>query len=134
MQLLRLRPAFADHEVVFVTVNSECSEQVKNARFYRVNDATRWNKFGLLQLVCRLFWIMLRERPDVIVTTGASPGYLGLVLGKVFRARTIWLDSMANVDQLSLSGEWAGRHADLWLTQWPELARENGPYYAGAVL
>jgi hypothetical protein len=31
-------------------------------------------------------------------------------------------------------GERLGRHADLWLTQWPHLATPSGPVFAGAVL
>jgi hypothetical protein len=41
---------------------------------------------------------------------------------------------MANAEALSLSGEMAGRHADLWLTQWQHLARPEGPEYRGSVL
>ena len=54
--------------------------------------------------------------------------------GKLIGARTIWIDSLANVDQLSKAGRMAGPHADLWLTQWPDLAGDNGPDYAGQVL
>jgi hypothetical protein len=54
-------------------------------------------------------------------------------------ARTIWLDSIANVDELSLSGQMAGRFADLWLTQWPHLTEADSlgqrrPAFAGTVL
>jgi hypothetical protein len=82
----------------------------------------------------QLFWIVFKERPDVIISTGAAPGYIAIRLGKLFGARSIWVDSIANVEQLSMSGALAGGRADLWLTQWPHLAKENGPYYKGAVL
>jgi hypothetical protein len=49
-------------------------------------------------------------------------------------AKTIWLDSMANVECLSLSGQKIKGHADLWLTQWDHLAAPGGPQYAGSVL
>jgi UDP-N-acetylglucosamine:LPS N-acetylglucosamine transferase len=78
--------------------------------------------------------ILLRERPDVIISTGAAPGYFALRLGKWFGARTIWVDSIANVEKLSLSGQRVGKYADLWLTQWPHLARPEGPYFMGGVL
>ena len=81
-----------------------------------------------------MFWIMLRERPDVIISTGAAPGLLAVVLGKLMGARTLWLDSIANADRLSLSGKLAGRYANLWLTQWPHLAGVDGPSFRGAVL
>ena len=42
--------------------------------------------------------------------------------------------SIANAEELSLSGAKAGSCADLWLTQWPHLAREGGPRYLGNVL
>ncbi|MFQ5805354.1 MAG: hypothetical protein ACE5I3_02760 [Phycisphaerae bacterium] len=66
--------------------------------------------------------------------TGAAPGYVGLRLGKLLGAQTIWIDSIANVERLSLSGERIARHADLWLTRWPHLARSDRPSYLGGVL
>ena len=69
-----------------------------------------------------------------VVSTGAAPGYVAIAIGRRFGARTLWLDSIANVEQLSLSGERAIRHADLVLTQWPHLAREGQVEYRGSVL
>lgn len=134
VQLLRLRPAFEGCRVAFVTVNPAYRSDVGDASFYVVNDATRWDKAGLVRMALRLVFVLLRERPHVIVSTGAAPGFFAIRLGKLLGARTVWLDSIANVERLSLSGEKIGRHADLWLTQWPHLARPGGPIYTGAVL
>jgi hypothetical protein len=108
--------------------------QVPENRFYAVDDATRWNKLALIRLALQLAWIMLKEKPNVVVSTGAAPGYFAVLLGRWFGARTIWIDSMANIEELSLSGARAGRYADLWLTQWPHLAKAGGPQYGGSVL
>ena len=134
VQLLRLRPAFIGEHVAYVSVDRAYRAEVGAAPFYVVNDATRWNKFGLVKLAIRMLWILLRERPDVVVTTGAAPGYFALMFGRLAGARTTWIDSMANVERLSLSGEKAGRWANLWLTQWPALARAGGPQFEGTVL
>lgn len=134
VQLLRMAPAFEGHEVAFVTTNSSYAGHVAGSRFYVVNDANRWNKFRLVSMALKLLGIILRERPDLVISTGAAPGYFGLRIAKLLGARTIWVDSIANVEQLSMSGERVGRHADLWLTQWPQLARADGPAFAGAVL
>jgi hypothetical protein len=134
VQLRRVVPAFADSEVVYVTVLKSYRSEVPENRFYQVNDATRWNKFGLIMLAIRLAWIVGKERPAVVISTGAAPGYFALILGRWFGARTIWIDSMANIEHLSMSGSRVGRYADLWLTQWPHLARTEGPHYAGSVL
>ena len=76
---------------------------------------------------------MIKERPDVVVSTGAAPGYFGIRFGKLVGARTIWIDSIANAEELSLSGLKAGKHVDLWLTQWEHLAQQEGPHYHGNV-
>lgn len=135
MQLLRLRPAIEGARVTYVTVDRGYADDLEpGARLRIVNDATRWNKIGLISLAMRLMWIVATERPDVVVSTGAAPGYVALRLGRLLGARTVWVDSMANVEQLSLSGQRIGRHADLWLTQWAHLAQPGGPRYAGSVL
>jgi len=120
--------------VTYVTVRRDYQADVEDAPLRVVNDATRWNRLGLVLTSLQLLWILLRIRPDVVVSTGAAPGYLAIRMSKWFGARTIWLDSMANVERLSLSGERVGRYADVWLTQWPHLARPGGPRFAGAVL
>lgn len=133
-ELMRIRSAFEGHEVVYATVQQSYQHEVPGARFHTVRDATRWNRVGLMIMACQLLLILLRERPDVVVSTGAAPGYAAIRIARWLRARTIWLDSMANVEELSMSGRLAGPHADLWLTQWAHLASPDGPEYAGAVL
>ncbi len=134
VQLLRLQEAFSGCEVVYATVHPSYRADVPSARFYAIPDATRWNKLRLVRLVLRVLWVMAVERPDVVVTTGAAPGYIAVVLGRLGRAKTVWIDSIANVEQMSMSGRKAKAHADLWLTQWPHLAVAGGPRFAGAVL
>jgi hypothetical protein len=60
---------------------------------------------------------------------------MALVVGKlVARSRTIWIDSIASVETMSLSGRLARFVADAWLVQWVHLARPGGPEFWGAVL
>jgi len=133
-ELLRLRPAFEGGETVYVTVQKDYADDVPGSRIHAVNDATRWSRMSLIKLAVQVLLILLRERPDVIVTTGAAPGYFALRLGRWLGARTIWLDSVANAEELSMSGRIAERYADLWLTQWAHLAQGDRPEFAGAVL
>ena len=109
--------------MAYVTTIDSYRKDVGSSRFYLVNDANRWNRFGLIKMALKLIWILLRERPDIVISTGAAPGYVAIRVAKLMGARTIWIDSIANVDVLSLSGQKVGRHADLWLTQWPHLAK-----------
>jgi hypothetical protein len=134
VQLLRLRAAWEGADVAYVTVQASYSEQVPGARFYCVADATRWNRLALLRMAAQVTWLVLSERPDVIITSGASPGVVAMRVGKLLGARTAWLDSIANVDALSLSGQRVSGFADLHLTQWRHLETRDGPQYRGAVL
>ncbi len=135
LEICRLYPVFEGLDVAFVSVHPNYAQQVRGHRYYRIRDVTRWSRWGFVVLIVQLLKILVTERPDVVITTGSAPGLLTLALAKWgFRARTIWIDSIANCEGLSVSGSHAGRVADLWLTQWPQLEGKSGPTYLGAVL
>jgi UDP-N-acetylglucosamine:LPS N-acetylglucosamine transferase len=134
VQLLRLVPAFVDADVTFVTVREGYRTDVGSARFRTVPDASRWDRLALLRTACSVLRVLAAERPDVVISTGAAPGFFAILFGKFIGARTIWIDSIANVDALSMSGIRVRRFADLWLTQWPHLGAAQGPVYRGSVL
>ena len=133
IQLLRVLPAFDGAELVCVSVHADCAADVPGCRLHVVTDANQWERLRSLRLAFEMLVIVLRERPRVVVSTGAAPGFFALLFGRMLGARTIWLDSLANVDRVSLSGRMVRPFAGLWLTQWPELARPEGPEYAGSV-
>lgn len=136
IEMRRLMPAFEGLDRFYVSVDPGSAADVPAQRYYTMKDVSRFNPVGLFVLLLQLLRIILRERPQVVITTGSAPALVALTLAKyLLRARTIWIDSIANVGQLSSSGRMAGRVADVWLTQWPHLAREpDGPRYWGAVL
>ena len=131
-QLMRLTPAFADYQVIYVSTLQQ--NLAPNNTFFLVPDANKQNLAPFIPLVCRLARILLVERPHRIVTTGAAPGLIALCLGRLLGIRGVWIDSFANVEQLSLSGRIARHFAQLYLTQWPHLAADDGPFYRGSVL
>ena len=134
VQLRRLAPAFDGFKVVYLSTDPGYENEAKPARFYSVNDANRWDKIGLVKMGLRICWLLICIRPKVIISTGAAPGYFALRMGKILGANTVWIDSLANVDKMSLTGLMVAKYADLWLTQWEHLAQPNGPYFVGSVL
>lgn len=134
VQLSRLRPAFEGSRLVFATTNKNYESEIKDAEFHVVPDCNRWEKVKLAKSALAIFWLLLRLKPDVIVTTGAAPGYFAIRIGKLLGIKTVWVDSIANAEELSMSGQKAGKHVDLWITQWEHLAREDGPQFFGNVL
>ena len=113
VQLLRLAPALVDHEVHFVSVSADDRDQIPFGSFHVVPDATRWDRLKTVRLAVRTALLVLAVRPQVVVTTGAAPGLLAIVFGRLVGARTIWLDSIANASRMSMSGE----SAKSWSTE-----------------
>jgi UDP-N-acetylglucosamine:LPS N-acetylglucosamine transferase len=134
VELLRILPALEGHQVHFVTVQPDYRQDVAGSPFFTVRDATRWNPFGAVLSAAKMFTVVARVRPDIVISTGAAPGYFAVRFGKLFGARTIWVDTLADVSGLSMAGRMAGKYTDLWLTQWPEVAQPDGPEYAGQVI
>jgi UDP-N-acetylglucosamine:LPS N-acetylglucosamine transferase len=137
VEMLRVSPALENAEVTYATVDKSYLEFLNETvfhAFYTFSDVTRWNRIKWLLTALQIFVILLRVRPDIVLSTGALPGYMALRLGKLLGSKTIWIDSIANAHELSASGKHVGRYADLYLTQWKHLARPEGPYYHGAVL
>jgi len=134
VQLNRMFPAFEGHRLHWISTVPGLAAKIQHGTFTAVRDASMWDKPGLLIMAFQVAWCVLIFRPDVIVTTGAAPGFFAILFGRLLGAKTIWIDSVANAEELSLAGQKAKRWASHWLTQWPELAREEGPHYIGSIL
>ena len=134
IQLLRLRPAFEGAEVVYVTAQVNPNEDLGSSKLYRIGDANRWNKWRLLKLLPNIIWIVWRESPDVVISTGAAPGAFAVWIGRLLGIRTLWVDSIANAQQMSMSGRLVKKWATFTLSQWPDVAEREGVSYRGAVL
>lgn len=147
VQLQRLRPAWDGCQVCYLTHERGHRKQVDDyARaqnqpppgFYTVIDANQHRKLRLLLQIVQVAWVVIRVRPDIVISTGASVGVLAARIAKLTGARTVWIDSIANAEKLSLSGRIAGRFVDTWLTQWEHLTEPDGakrtPTFAGSVL
>lgn len=133
IQLLRIRAAFDRCDVIYATVDDGYAADVEHCRFVRIPNGNLWSPWSLMRSAFGVGILLVRLRPDVIVTTGAAPGYFAVMFGKLIGARTVWLDSMANAGGLSASGRKAMRFSDLCLTQWRHLTTDDGPYFRGTV-
>jgi UDP-N-acetylglucosamine:LPS N-acetylglucosamine transferase len=100
-----------------------------------VGECNRNQPLRTLGVTWKCLSLILRERPDVVFSTGAAPGLLLCIFGRMLGARVVWMDSIANSLKLSLSGRLVRPFAHLVLSQWPEVAaRYPGVEYAGEVI
>ncbi|GAA5217687.1 hypothetical protein ACFSJ3_07055 [Corallincola platygyrae] len=133
-QLMQLKPAFDNYDVTYATTITGLAEKSDIQNAIIVPDANRNEKFKIIQLFFSLFWQLLKIRPDVVVTTGAAPGLLAILFGRILFAKTLWIDSVANAAELSMAGRLSKKLAHQTLSQWPEVAASEGVDYAGSVL
>ncbi len=133
-QLMQLRPAFEGQITTYVTTNPAYAADVPGSELYVVTDANRSKPLRLLWSASEMLVRVMRTRPKVVISTGAAPGLFGIVFGRLVGAKTIWVDSIANAEKMSLSGRIALRFADIVLTQWPHLAQVTGPLHHGSIL
>ncbi len=104
------------------------------ATVYSIMDVSADDKWKLIPCALQISRILLKERPDAIISTGAAPGAVAVILGKLFRIKTIWIDSIANVRKISRAGRVVQKHADIFLTQWPHLSDDKTILHKGSVL
>lgn len=133
-QLMALREAFSDCEVSFATTMADLLERDGLHHGHIIHDCNRGHVFALAKCIIQSLVLMARVRPGIVISTGAAPGLLCLMIGRAFGVKTIWIDSVANAERLSMSGKIAQRIAHVCLTQWQHLATPRGPHFVGAVL
>ena len=136
VQLLRLKKSWEGFETFYVSTVEVVKDKLSQAgQVYIVGECNREHPFVTAKVLWRCFKVVLHERPDVVISTGAAPGFLMCFLGKLFGAKIIWIDSIANVKRLSMSGKMIRPFCSLFLTQWEELQDNNKKIeYAGSVI
>lgn len=133
VQLLRLRAAWAGHDVSYATVDPSVAVDVEGAAFHTFRDVSRADWWRIPLTAFDLARILIKVRPHVIITTGALPPLIACLLARPFGVKSLWVDSIANSEVLSGSGAQAGRIVTQVVTQWPHLA--SGPVeHWGSVL
>lgn len=110
------------------------STSLSERKVYSVMDVSADDKWRLIPCALQVLYILLKERPKAILSTGAAPGAVAIWLGSLLGIRTIWVDSIANVKQISRAGKLAKKRADVFLTQWEHLSDGRAIQYKGAVL
>lgn len=121
---------------IYITTQKVLAAKLeKKGKTHVVGEANRYHPLTALKIFFQGFRIMHVDKPDVIITTGSMPIAMICLVAKLYRKKVVWIDSIANTEQFSMSGRLMYRFADLFLTQWPELAeRYPKAEYAGAIL
>ena len=154
-ELLELLPAFEGHDLMLVTHHSSRDSELKRfgktyftpvgytsigflSKIMFRNPFFMWIFLGL-SIVASFPWalyILLREKPRVLISTGAEVAIPFFLLGKLLKLRTIYIEGIARVFSASRTGRILYGFSDAFLVQWEELLKAYGPKteYGGSVL
>jgi len=122
--MLELAEAFEGHDTFYFCYDADTTRQLPNA--YRVPNRSR-NPFSYIANLVQVFRIFHRERPDLVVSTGAEIAIPVVLIARLMRIPSVYIECGAQVTKPSLTGRIMCRLADEFYVQWPELLRVYGP-------
>jgi UDP-N-acetylglucosamine:LPS N-acetylglucosamine transferase len=120
--LYMLKPFWQEHDRFWVTFNKEDARSVLEGErmipcYFPTNRSLK-----ALVINSRLAWKTLRkEKPDLIISSGAAVAVPFFWLGKLFGAKTIYMEVFDRIDKPTLTGKLVYPVTDTFLVQWEEM-------------
>lgn len=124
-QLLELRSWWEQHDRHWVTfqkpdaVGALADESVTWAFHPTTRNLINAGRNLLLAMS-----VLRRERPDILLSTGAGVAVPFFVVARVLRIRTAYLEVYDRVELATLSGRLCYALSDAFLLQWPKQQRQ----------
>jgi Oligosaccharide biosynthesis protein Alg14 like len=124
LQLYRLKPWWERHRRSWVTFSGPDSESMLEDEdvVWAYHPTTR-NVPNLIRNLGLAWTLVRRHRPDVVVSSGAGVALPFFVLGRLFGARTVYVEVYDRIDLPTLSGRLCYPLSSLFLLQWEEQRR-----------
>ncbi len=135
-ELYCLREAWEQLDHFWVTFKSQdtCDVLSTEKNYFAYSPTNR----SLKNLIRNLFlaWqILSKERPQVVLSTGAGVCVPFFMIARLRGIKTVYVESLARINELSLTGRLVYRFTDEFMVQWPELAeRYRNAKYRGQLL
>lgn len=126
-EALQIAKELKNHKIFFFTFYiSHIKESLGDYSVY-FNTNPRRNPLSYFRIILKSITILLKEKPDIIVSTGAGFTVPISILGKlVFRSKLIYTECSAQVFKPSLCGRILYPFADLFFVQWKYLLNYYG--------
>ncbi len=135
-ETLQILDAFKGHNIFFVTYHSTRDQEVMAIARSYFTDNIGTNVWRMFRSILWAIRILRNERPDVILSLGAEIAIPFFYLAKVMNIKTIFIEGLFRVSDLSKTGRLVYPVADVFLVQWPQLLKVCGAKaeYKGAVI
>ncbi len=131
-ELLCLMEVADAHESFFVTEAGGQAEELEGRTVYTVPQINRKQKGfipSFLKLFVQAFKTFRKEKPNVVISTGALAAFPYCLMGKLRGAKVIYIETFARIQGKSLTGKLVYPFADLFIVQWESMLE----YYPKAI-
>ncbi|MDD3083573.1 MAG: hypothetical protein PHP82_00965 [Candidatus ainarchaeum sp.] len=115
-EALQLEEAWRGKKYFFITDKRINTLNLKGKKYFIL--PTRRNYFRFIISFLQSFYIIVKERPTVIISTGAEIGFPTLLIGHYLGIKTIYIESLARVNSPSLCGKLIYGKVDEFFVQW----------------
>ncbi len=122
--MLALQEAFDGHDTFYFCYDADTTRRLPNV--YLVPNMAR-NPIEFLKNLWRVHRIFKKERPDMVVSTGAEIAIPVVLIANLFGIPTVYIECGAQVTHPSVTGRLMYWLADSFYVQWPELLKAYGP-------
>ena len=131
-QLMMLKPLMKKYDSLIVTEKTNYS--VSNSEFntYYLHKVNRREKSFIFRMIgnsLKTLKILISERPDAVISTGALATIPMCLFGKIFGKKIIFIESFAKVNSQTLTGKLVYKFADQFYVQWDEMKK----FYPNAI-
>ena len=117
-QLMMLKPLMDKYESFIVTEKTNYLVSNNDYKFYYLKQVNR-HEFRLIYYmiynILITMKIFLKEKPDIIISTGALATIPMCIVAKIFRKKIVFIESFAKVNSPTLTGKLLYKFADKFL-------------------
>ena len=125
-QLMMLKPLMEKYDSFVLTEKTDYSVGKQEVDVVYLKQINRKEPLFLFKLIANTvipFKIYLKEKPDVMITTGVLAIIPFALIMKLFRKKLIYIESFAKVTSKTLSGKLLYNYADQFYVQWEEMLK-----------
>ncbi|NCN98858.1 hypothetical protein COU62_03800 [Candidatus Pacearchaeota archaeon CG10_big_fil_rev_8_21_14_0_10_35_219] len=99
-------------------------------------EALGYNPVKYILPLLRCMKILKREKVKLILTTGAEVGLVAIIAGRLLGIKSVFIEIAGNPKTPSLGGRMAYLFSNVFLVQYPELAKKFGrkAKYVGGII
>ena len=125
-QLLQLEELWKKYNYFYITEKTEITNNLqKKHKTYFITDPLR-NPIYLFMNFLQSLIIILKENPNIIITTGGGIGLPICYLGRFLKKKIVFIESLSRIENPSVTGRLAYLISDLFLVQWKYLLKRYG--------